>query len=147
MTSPRIMALARVGALSIVDQNNVEKTRRVFEESVLSLVELPTLDSGSKDSGYVKMQFAVGRARENSGTAGATPDSNSAKSKAWSTSNFRVTIDGLATSRISKLEPITINHDPKGNLEYSNLVFTVADMDIDSWKQWAAQTIDGKVVE
>ncbi len=140
---------AKTLTLSALDFNYAEKSRRVFEDSVISVVELPAFDAGSKDPGYVKMSFAVGRAKENAGTAGAkTPPSiDKASAKAWLPSNFRLSIDGLATNKVSKIDPITIKHSPKGLLEYSNLVITVAEVDSESWKAWAAQSVDGKPVE
>lgn len=139
----------RTLTVSTMDFNNTEKSRRVFEDSVISFMELPALDGSSKDPGYVKMSFAVGRAKDNAGTAGAKtpPSADKASSKVWLQSNFRLTIDGLATNRVSKIDPITIKHSPKGQLEYSNLVITVADVDSESWKVWAAQSVDGKPVE
>jgi hypothetical protein len=140
---------AKTLTISALDFNYAEKSRRVFEDSVISVVELPALDGGSKDPGYVKMSFAVGRAKDNTGTAGAkTPQSaDKASSKTFLPSNFRLSIDGLATNRVSKIDPITIKHSAKGLLEYSNLVITVAEVDIESWKVWAAQSVDGKPVE
>jgi hypothetical protein len=140
---------ARTLTVFTYDANYTEKSRRIFENSVISLVELPALNGGSKDPGYVKMSFAIGRAKENTGTAGgkAPQSADKASSKVMLPSNFRLTIDGLATNRVSQIDPISIKHSPKGLPEYSNLGITFAEIDSESWKAWAAQSVDGKPVE
>jgi hypothetical protein len=134
--------------LTITDTDFDRKAvaRRQMDDTLLNSVEIPELDGSSKDVQYVKLSMSPGRVKEE------TPDANpvataGTKTKAWTTSAFRVSIDGLATNRISKVSPLTIGRNSKGELEYSNLTFTFSDVDVPSWKQWAQETIGGKPAE
>jgi hypothetical protein len=129
------------------DYNYTEKSRRVFDNSVITAFELPTLDSGAKDPGYFKLRYAVGETKENAGTAGAKATPGADSNAKWSTCNFKVTIDGLATTRVAKIDPIVIKRSTKGPLEYSNITLAFSDVDADSWKAWSSQSISGKPVE
>lgn len=129
------------------DYNYAEKSRRVFEGSVITAFELPMLDSGAKDPGYFKLRYAVGETKENAGTAGAKATPGADSTAKWLVSNFKVTIDGLATTRVAKIDPIVIKRATKGPLEYSNIALTFADVDSATWKAWSSQSISGKPVE
>lgn len=140
-------AAPKQASLILADFNLVEKSRRIWDEATLSGVEFPALDGSSKDVGYLKLTLSPGRTRDVATKSGAKPAADSTKTKNFITANFRLTIDGLATNRVSKIDAITIRHPAKGGLEYSNLVVTVPDVDIDGWKAWANQTLGGKSVE
>lgn len=134
--------------LTITDMDFDRKAvaRRQMDEMLLNTVEIPELDGSSKDVQYVKLSMSPGRVKEE--TPDASPVATTGtKTKAWTTSAFRVSIDGLATNRISKVSPLTIGRNSKGELEYSNLKFTFSEVDVPTWKQWAQETATGKPVE
>lgn len=120
-------------------------SRRIMDGAALKLVELPLMDGASKDSGFVKLAIAPSGVKEDApGTKAATPGT---KVKTWTRQNFRVTIDGLATARVARVAPIVIQRSPKNELEYSNLSLSFAEADVETWKQWSAETLDGKPAE
>jgi hypothetical protein len=69
-----------------------------------------------------------------------TPCGSSKAQKKWLASNFRLTIDGLDCSFVNKLDALVIKQEVAGkeptNIEFPNLVFTVAESHAESIYQW-----------
>jgi hypothetical protein len=135
-------------ALVATDTNFREKSRIGFDNAQVTAVELSTLDASAKQNALVKLKVAPSRTTEkaSSGTSKVGAELNTT-AKLLSASNFRFTIDGIASGRISRIEPIRITRAANGTPEYANLVVSVMESDIDPWQTWADQTMDGKSVE
>ena len=116
-----------------------EKGRRILDNTAISLLEVPGCDASAKDPAYLTIGLTPGAVHEV--TPGATKAGTVAKSdqKPLLLMNFKLTIDGLDTTKVAKIEPITIKRSASGP-EYSNLEIEVAETTMASWKQWAAQT-------
>ena len=136
--SPETPAARRV-TVAEMDYNFVEKSRRAFDGAALSQVVIPACDGASKEPAYATITLTPASVREIAPPAGAKPAQlPSTQTKTWLPSNFRLTIDGLVTTRVNKIDAITIKRSGS-TPEYSNLSISLADVDADSWKQWAAQ--------
>ncbi|HMA97406.1 MAG TPA: hypothetical protein VKP30_32190 [Polyangiaceae bacterium] len=142
---PRDTAPKRM-VLSEFDYTNREISHLIFEDCALRALELPACDSTSKSPGFLKLTVAPVRVIDAAVDATAKPAPD-AKLKTWKSSGFRLSIDGLDATAVTKIEPLTIKRIGRGLVEYSNLIVTVADTDLDEWKQWSLQGFEGKPAE
>lgn len=130
--------------LSAFDANYTEKSRRILSNTAVSAVELPACDGASKEPAYAAIKLMPGAVREEASAAGtkaaATPANDN--TKVWLAANFRLTIDGIDTTRVAKIDPIVIKRTA-GGPDYANLKISIAEASADSWKRWAAQTLPG----
>lgn len=128
--------------LTTLDYKLAIQSKRQFGEAMLSKVVFPACDATSKEPAYVDLSLTPTRNHEIAATG--KPAGGSAKSdqKAWLPVNYRLSIDGIDTTRVNRIEPITIRHPPGGSVEYSNLVFTMAESTSASLKQWMNQVLD-----
>lgn len=101
--------------------------------AVLTKVELPALDGGSKESVRILLTFSVSSTRALAGPAAAIP--LGAKSKAALASNFRLTVEGLPSNRIAAVSSLVISRE-SGKLDVSNLSISISSADAEAWTQW-----------
>ena len=125
--------------LSAFDYQLTEKGRRILDNAAISLLEVPGCDGNSRDPSYLTIGLTPGAVHEVAPTASKAPTTGKSDQKPWLPMNFKLTIEGLDTTKVSKIDPITIKRSASGP-EYSNLKLEVAETTMASWKQWAAQT-------
>ena len=129
----RSAATPKNGSVVFLDMNRTPRETREFQNAVISQTTFPALDAASKEPGTLRFSLAVDRVTTGSGAAKASPTVG-AKSKLWLSSNFRLEIDGLDSSRVSRIEPIFVKHTPR--LAIENLQITLAETGADSWRRW-----------
>lgn len=132
--------------LSEFDYANKEVSHLIFEDCTFHALELPSCDSSARVPGYLKLTVAPTRVIDAAVTATAKPAAD-AKLKVWRSSGFRLAIDGIDASTVTKIDSFSLKRIGKSSAEFSNLVVTVADADLDEWKLWASQSFDGKPAE
>lgn len=132
--------------LSEFDYTNKETSHLIFEDCSIRTVELPACDSASRTPGYLKLSVAPTRVIDAAVNPTAKPTTD-AKLKPWKSSGFRLSVDGIDASSVIKIEPMVIKRSARSQVEISNLVVTIADVDLDDWKQWAIQGFEGKPAE
>lgn len=142
---PRDAAPRRM-VLSEFDYTNREISHLIFEDCSLRALELPACDNNSRLPGFLKLTVAPGRVIDAAVDTAAKPASD-AKMKSWKSSGFRLTVDGIDASAVTRVEPITIKRLGRGQVEYSNLIVTIPDTELDEWKQWSLQGFEGKPAE
>jgi hypothetical protein len=138
------------GTILGLDYNYKEATRRSFFNALLAEIVFPELDGASKEPAYITLKMSPEYTRV-AATSGATMTATEAPAaKKVVSSNFRVTIDGLDMSRVTKIEAIDIKmkvatasvgeqrdyEKAPANLEFPNLVFYVAEDHADSIAKW-----------
>jgi hypothetical protein len=97
----------RSGAIIAVNFNNQVVRRVDFSNAQITRVRFPGLNAASKDAGVIKLTLTPESTSLSS--PGGTYKASSSKSlKKWQTSNFRLAIKGLDTSKVSVVEPIEI---------------------------------------
>ena len=89
------------------DSQNNALSSRSFDGSLLSKVVIPACDGSSKAPSHLELTIAASRVRYEDGGARAPTTKTSTLASKWLASNFRVRIDGLPTSRIRRVGPIT----------------------------------------
>jgi hypothetical protein len=127
-----------------------EVSRRAFTNGLLTDVVFPELDASSKDVAYITVKISPEYTRLAPPNAAAMTAQATPPQKMTMASAFRLQIDGLDTSRVSKIEALDVKMkvgtDPIGeqrdytkapvNLEIPNLVFYVSESHADSIAKW-----------
>jgi hypothetical protein len=139
------------GAVVTCDYGGREIERLEFTNSLLGEVALPALDVASKDPVRMTVkclpEYTRKRPGSNNvvGTGGAAP-----VQKKWSPANFRLSIDGLDGTKVSKIEGMSIGlkvsqpgvggsrdyERAPAQLEIPDLVVTLAETGAATWEQW-----------
>ncbi len=142
-------AVSKDGAIVLADYNLVAVGQREFSRALITEVGIPALDGASKDAAYLTLKFApeYTRTTKASGKAVAPTKVNQ---KLWVSSNFRVAIDGLDCTRVTRVEPFiarqSLATDQIGGardylreparVEFPNLTIKLAEASADSWLDW-----------
>lgn len=137
------------GAIVGTDLNFKAVSERRFESALITETTIPALDASSKEPAHltVKLSPELTRTAKGGGSIGKVP---AVKQKAFLPSNFRVEIDKLDCSKVSKVDAFTIKQtvsaggvgerrDPQkraGNLEFPNLKITLAEVSAKTWDAW-----------
>ena len=132
-------AIARNGAVVQTDQSFVALSQREFTQALITETTFPAFEGGAKQAAYLALTLAPESTR--TVKASGNVKLNSKAQKAWLASNFRVSIDGLDCSRVSKVDSLTVKQSvvtgdigktrlPRrqpGRLEFPNLTITLAE--------------------
>jgi hypothetical protein len=138
---------AKEAALVALDYNLIEKSRRMLGGAKISKIEFPMCDGASKEPGYLKLTVTPAYVRETAGSGAKSSVSQNMNEHLWVSSNFTLTIDGVDTTRVSKIDKIVIKHGDSGPPEYSDFEISIAETNSASWKQWADAAQAGKGAE
>jgi hypothetical protein len=138
----------RNGAILTADFASNARSRRTFRDALISEVAFPAFDASSKDVATMTVTFTS----EESETLPATGKVALpvAKQKQWLVSNFALEIDGLDTSRVTRVDEFAIRQkvvqdqvgegrEPikvPGKLEFPNLRITLSEQGSQSWFEW-----------
>ena len=136
------------GAVLAADLNRVVKSSRTFQEALLTETTIPACDGSAKDPAYLTLGFAPERIQA-SKKIGQTLTA-AKQQKAWLSSNFRLKIDNLDCTKVSKIDAFTIKQsvsesgigetrEPQkepGKLEFPNLKLTLAETSASTWNLW-----------
>ena len=133
------------------DYDRKEKGRITLRNALLTGVKFPNLDGAAKDAAYIELTFTPEVIQRSPGSGAAYSTGVQAKSqKQWLPSNFRLTIPGMDTSRVSRISGFEAKQSvaeaavgelrdyekTPANLELGNLDVTVAashSADFDNW--------------
>jgi hypothetical protein len=144
------------GAVAICDLEGKERSRRKFVGALISEVTVPKLDAAAKEPAYltVKLSPEIVRDKKGSGAKAAVPVGQG-EQKLFMPSNFRLTIDGLDCTRVSKIDALTVRQTAvtddvgemrdsakePGKIEFPNLEITLAATSAESWSAWFADFV------
>lgn len=136
------------GSVVAADQNLQARSERQFFNALLTETTIPALDASSKDAAYLTIKFSpeYTRTRKGSGKL-AVP---AAKQKLFLPANFRLELDGLDCTHVSKIDAFTVKQtvvrdtigdardftEEPGKLEFPNLRVTMAETGIATWETW-----------
>jgi hypothetical protein len=137
------------GAVVATDFNYEKKARREFFNALIGDVTIPTLDGSSKDAGYLTVTVAPEQIAHKV-DSGKLQSATTSKQKLWMSANFRLELDGVDTTKVSKIDSFTVKQQivefregeqrlPQrvpGKLEFPNLAVTFASASGPSWLSW-----------
>ena len=138
------------GAIVESDMNGTERGRLTFSNALLTEIGFPALDAASKDLAKMTVKFSPELTRMITAAGKQQGAGNAAVQKRWLPANFRLTIDGLDCTQVSKVDALVIKQKVTQNavgqgrdfqkeptaLEYPNLVVTLAESRAKSFYDW-----------
>ena len=141
------------GAIVMTDYNYSPMSRLEFSNALISEVTFPTLDAAAKDPARMTIKIAPEYTRlkkDGGSSAPLKPDGAPRAQKQWMSANFRLTIDAVDCSRVSKIDALTIRQgvaeNPAGelrgleklptHLDIANLAVTVAEFGTQDFYNW-----------
>jgi len=137
------------GSIVVTDATLQAKSERQFFHALISEVTIPALDASSKDAAYFTLKFSPEYTREVK-AAGKLIMPKPSPQKQFLPSNFRLEIDGLDCSKVSRIDSFTVTQaivtDPigdahdvpaePGKLDFPNLRVTLAAAGAATWSAW-----------
>ena len=139
----------RNGAIAAADSTLTVVSQREFVNALFTELTIPALDGTSKDPAYFTLKISPEYTKtvKASGKM-AAPDKRD--QKLWLPSNFRVAIDGLDCTRVSRVDSFTVTQSVASEdlgetrlrvkaatrLEFPNLTITLAETAAESWLDW-----------
>jgi hypothetical protein len=136
------------GSVIQADFDLREKFRRDFFHALVSEIGFPALDGSDKKPGYLTVKFSPETIHNRKGDGSLIKGVLGGQQKAWSHSNFEFLLDGMETSRVSKVDAFAVKQtaveegvpggDAKepGKLEFPNLSLYCSEEFIDPWTSW-----------
>ncbi len=141
------------GAIVVADYDYKESSRITFANALVTEIAFPALDASSKEAGRMLVTFSPQYTRLVAGSGQRSTQSGSLTpggQKKWLTSSFKLAIDGLDTTRVIKIEPLTAKtavvnsavgsqREPTKEatkIQYSNLVFYVPETAAKPFLDW-----------
>lgn len=135
------------GAVLGLDYQLDIKTETRFGGALVTETTIPALDAASKEAGHLAVTF---QPEIIDAEAGAGKLSLAAsKQKLWRTSNFRLEIDGLDCTKVSKIDGFTVKRAVTtvtsggggvtlvpGKVEFPNLTITLSEVSAQTWFDW-----------
>ena len=142
------------GAVAFLSTGRTVLSRLRFTDALLTHVRFPALDGASQCPARLQVKLSPAGTQRTTKGAGS-PGPASPKIKSLLASNFRLSIDGLDCSRVSRIEALTVtatmdDQRQPAALEVSDLVVTTSfdAAGVDDWHQWhEASVVAGKAVE
>jgi len=139
------------GSILSADHNLNVKSERQFTQALITATTIPTLDGSSKEPAYITVKFAPETIRVVKSGGNLQADAKiGASQKIFLPSNFRLQIDGLDCSKVSRIESFTVKQTTvtddigeardymrePGKLEFPNLKITIPEIAADSFVNW-----------
>jgi hypothetical protein len=137
---------AKDGAVLGVDANFNIKSETGFSGALVLETRIPALDAASKQAGYLTVRF---QPKFIDVKPGAGKLSLVFAKQLWRTANFRLQIDGLDCTKVSKIDAFTVKREltviSSGSsgislvpekIEFPNLRITLSQPSAQSWFDW-----------
>ena len=136
------------GAVLACDFTYTVRSERGFVAALISETAFPSLDAAAKTPGYLRLRLTP-----RSVLPGTNPNVKlnmgpGVKQKLWLTSNFRFDVDGLGTSKVSRIAPFVVRRDVEvvssggtttlqaGRVDFPSLRVSLSMSSADSWFDW-----------
>lgn len=140
--------VSHTGSILGADVNLKVFTRTDFFNALITEVGMPALDAASKDAAKMTIKFAPERTRKVLNTGGTLGGGAPLQAK-WLTSNFKLTINGLNTMFVNRIERFTIKANYTNfigdtatgqrvltEIDIPNLKFTIAEAHAQDFMKW-----------
>lgn len=139
------------GSIVALDSNSNAVSERQFTQALLTETTIPAIDSSSKEPSYLTVKLAPETIRMlKGGSKSSASENGQNEQKMWLPCNFRLQIDGLDCSRVSKIDSFTVKQTASskdigdardyakepGKVEFPNLKITLPEASAQSWTAW-----------
>jgi tail tube protein gp19 len=124
-------------------------SERQFFNALITEFTIPACDGASKEPGFMTLKISPEFTKLLKGGPAVTPEPVQHQTR-WLPANFRLSIDGLDTSRVSKIDAFTVKQrivenavgdqrdferEP-GTIEFPNLRIELSDASAQTWLDW-----------
>jgi hypothetical protein len=138
------------GAVSVSDRNLRELWRLEFVNARIAEVGFPALDAASKQQFEIGLSLAPELTRRTTKSGQRAAASPAKSQKALLAANFRLTIDGLDTSRVARIDPLAVRITAAAaetgevrrvaagpaRVDVPNLVVSIGEAAAEGWWEW-----------
>ncbi|MEN6426344.1 MAG: phage tail protein [Phycisphaerales bacterium] len=138
------------GCLVALDFDMTPKSERQFRDALLTETTIPAMDGSSKEPAYLTIKFAPELIRVTSPTTKFEPPAPTPSQKQCLACNFRLEIDGIDCTKVSRVESFTVKQatvtddigdardyaKEPGKLEFPNLKITLAEAAAQPFAAW-----------
>ena len=128
-------AQVRGGSVVTLDANDQARSELVFEKAVIAATTIPAMDASSNAASLLTFHVAPARTLRRA-LSGPVPGPVTALKNSWFASNFRLEIDGLDTTNVSYVDPLTIAVRRDGVIDSPDLRVLLAEATSRSWSDW-----------
>lgn len=151
------------GSVAFLDGSLREAQKLAWTDGILTEFGIPGLDAAAKDLGYFNLRILPERASRTWGSGAASAAATTAGlTKRWQLNGFRLSVAGLNTASVSKVEPFAIRAGAVQEKAYgdqkvsvitpskrtiSDLVFTLRESDAKSVIDWYNLMVQGRPAE
>jgi hypothetical protein len=134
-------ALRKNGAIIAADFDYNAKSRREFQDALITEIGFPACDGAAKDPAFMTLKFAPELTR--SKVVAGKVTGQASNQKLFFPSNFRVSIGDLPTSKVNKIDAFTVKQTftatpgrsiEPAKIEFPNLVITMPESH--AWSDW-----------
>jgi hypothetical protein len=126
--------VTKSGTLIELDLQNRAKSYLDFTNASIADFVVPGFDGSSKTPNMFNLEAAISKSTFRTGDN--APIQSSIKSKPFPPSYFRLNIDGLPTTHVRLIAPISFRRT-SGGIAPSDLVVTFSGADVGPWRAWA----------
>ncbi len=145
-----IKSARKSGSVVAMDQNFTPKSERQFLNALLTETTIPAMDGSSKEPAYLTLKFSPEVIRVMPPTTKFEPIGEPAQQKLFLPSNFRLEIEGIDCTKVSRVESFTVKQTAvtddigeardytrePGKLEFPNLKITIAEAAAQPFAAW-----------
>jgi hypothetical protein len=142
-------AQQKSGAIVSYDANLEAQSSREFVNALITETTIPTLSAASKEPGVLTLKLSPERMQAGN-ASGKIASAPSKDAKTWLASSFRLELDGLDCSRVSKIDSFSVKQaaaaanvgvsrettKEAGKLEFGNLKVTLSEVSAETWRKW-----------
>lgn len=121
------------GGIKTLGANQKVVRALAFDDASIVRTELPELDAASKDLGTISLTLAPRKTAVSTG-AGQAKVALVKAQKTWRTSNFRLEIDDLDCSRVSRIGAVAV--PGRAPTDFPHLDLALSAVDAESWFDW-----------
>jgi hypothetical protein len=137
-------ASEKSGSLIQLDLNNQARSELRFENAVIVSTTLPAMDAASKAQALLTVRLAPATTIR-SAASGPVAGLSAKPKRPWMQSNFRLQVDGLDATRVSRLDAVTVTSGEKGVIEFSDVRALLDEPTAKTWTDWHEQfVVEGK---
>ena len=138
----------RNGAIVRSDSTFSIRAERVFTGALIAETAFPALDAASSETGRLTIRMTPASTLPDTSPGGTLqPSFGKGVAKLWLASHFRLQVDGLDCTKVSRIEPFAVRRPIEtvqgrggglraGTVEFPNLRVTVAASSAASWFDW-----------
>lgn len=137
------------GAIIQTDLNGKEVSRLNFTNAMITQISFPTLDAASRDAAKMSITIAPQYTQQAQGSGKTIPQMGGVIKK-WLPNNFKLTIAGLDTTKVNKIDALVFKQvavrDAVGSgrdsakisvqQEIPNLVISFAEVSAQTFRNW-----------